>query len=43
MAVVTHGPGQFQTNPPMDRVLAPGDQLIISGTAEVLRGLRESA
>jgi K+/H+ antiporter YhaU regulatory subunit KhtT len=43
MAIVTHGPGQFQTNPPMDRALAPGDQLIISGTAEVLRGLRESA
>ena len=42
MAIVTHGPGQFQTNPPMDRALAPGDQLIVSGTAEVLRGLRES-
>jgi len=42
MAIVTHGPGQFQTNPPMDRKLEPGDQLIVSGTAEVLRGLRES-
>jgi len=42
MAIVTHGPGQFQTNPPMDRQLEPGDQLIVSGTAEVLRGLRES-
>ena len=42
MAIVTHGPGQFQTNPPMDRALEPGDQLIVSGTAEVLRGLRES-
>jgi voltage-gated potassium channel len=42
MAIVTHGPGQFQTNPPMDRSLAPGDQLIVSGTAELLRGLRES-
>jgi K+/H+ antiporter YhaU regulatory subunit KhtT len=40
MAIVTHGPGQFQTNPPMDRVLEPGDQLIVSGTAEVLRELR---
>ena len=43
MAIVTHGPGQFQTNPPMDRALAPGDQLIVSGTAELLRALRESA
>jgi voltage-gated potassium channel len=42
MAIVTHGPGQFQTNPPMDRKLEPGDQLIVSGTAEVLRGLRAS-
>jgi voltage-gated potassium channel len=42
MAIVTHGPRQFETNPPMDRALEPGDQLIVSGTAEVLRGLRES-
>ncbi len=42
MAVVTHGPRQFETNPPMDRVLEPGDQLIVSGTAEVLRALRET-
>lgn len=43
MAIVTHGPRQFETNPPMDRALEPGDQLIVSGTAEVLRELRESA
>jgi voltage-gated potassium channel len=42
MAVVTHGPRPFQTNPPMDRKLEPGDQLIVSGTAEVLRPLRET-
>jgi voltage-gated potassium channel len=42
MAIVKHGPGQFDTNPSMDRVLAPGDQLIVSGTAEVLKALRES-
>ena len=43
MAVVTHGPRQFQTNPPMDRPLAPGDQLIVSGTADALRLLREAS
>ena len=42
MAVVTHSPGRFETNPAMDRVLAPGDQLIVSGTAEVLRALRDT-
>ena len=42
MAIVTHGPGQFETNPPMDRALEPGDQLIVSGTAEVLRALRQA-
>ena len=40
MAIVTHGPGQFDTHAPMDRVLAAGEQLIVSGTAEVLRELR---
>ena len=42
MAIVTHGPRQFETNPPMDRVLEAGDQLIVSGTAEVLKALREA-
>jgi voltage-gated potassium channel len=41
MAIVSHGPRQFETNAPMDRVLAAGDQLIVSGTAEVLKALRE--
>jgi voltage-gated potassium channel len=41
MAIVAHGPGQFDTNPAMDRVLEPGDTLIVSGTAEVLKALRE--
>ena len=43
MAIVSHGPRQFETHAPMDRVLAAGDQLILSGTAEVLKELRESA
>jgi voltage-gated potassium channel len=42
MAVVTHGPRQFETNPPMDRRLEPGDQLIVSGTAELLRSLTQA-
>lgn len=42
MAIVTHGPGQFDTHPAMDRVLDAGDTLIVSGTAEVLKELRES-
>jgi voltage-gated potassium channel len=42
MAIVSHGPKQFDTHAPMDRVLAAGDQLIVSGTAEVLRELREA-
>ena len=40
MAIVTYGPGQFDTHAPMDRVLKPGEQLIVSGTADVLRDLR---
>jgi voltage-gated potassium channel len=42
LAIVTKGPGQFDTSPAMDRVLQAGDQLIVSGTAEVLRALREA-
>ena len=41
MAIVTHGPRQFDTHAPMDRAVAPGEQLIVSGTAEVLKALRE--
>src|SRR6185369_3258405 len=40
MAIVTYGPGQFDTHAPMDRVLKVGEQLIVSGTADVLRELR---
>jgi voltage-gated potassium channel len=40
MAIVSHGPRQFETNPAMDRRLEAGDQLIVSGTAEVLKALR---
>jgi voltage-gated potassium channel len=40
MAIVSYGPGQFDTHAPMDRVLKAGEQLIVSGTADVLRELR---
>jgi voltage-gated potassium channel len=40
MAIVAYGPGQFDTHAPMDRVLKAGEQLIVSGTADVLRDLR---
>lgn len=40
MAIVAYGPGQFDTHAPMDRVFEPGEQLIVSGTADVLRELR---
>lgn len=40
MAIVAFGPGQFDTHAPMDRVLMAGEQLIVSGTADVLRDLR---
>jgi voltage-gated potassium channel len=42
MAIVSHGPRPFETNAPMDRVLSAGDQLIVSGTAEVLKALGDS-
>ena len=37
---IVHGPREFEANPPADRVLVVGDQLIVSGTAEVLAALR---
>jgi voltage-gated potassium channel len=40
MAIVQFGPGQFDTHAPMDRVLNAGEQLIVSGTADVLTQLR---
>lgn len=39
MAIVAHGPGKFDTHAPMDRVLAAGEQLIVSGTADALQEL----
>lgn len=42
LAIVSPGPHPFETSARMDRVLAAGDQLIVSGTAEILRTLRES-
>jgi voltage-gated potassium channel len=35
--------GDYVPNPPTDRALQPGDSLIVSGTSEVLRQLRERA
>lgn len=37
---IVHGPRQFEANPPADRQLVAGDQLIVSGTAELLRSIR---
>ena len=39
---IAHGPQEFETNPPADRTLVEGDQLIVSGTAETLRTLRNA-
>jgi voltage-gated potassium channel len=41
LAIVTHGPHPFETNPAPDRRLQSGEQLIVSGTADALRPLRE--
>jgi voltage-gated potassium channel len=40
---IVRGPGDYEPNPPADRVLAPGDGLIVSGTSDTLRALRERA
>ena len=40
---IVHGPRDYEPNPPADRTLKPGDGLIVSGTAETLRALRERA
>jgi voltage-gated potassium channel len=37
---ISHGPREYETNPPADKVLEAGDHLIISGTAETIGGLR---
>ena len=38
---VVRGPGAYDPNPPDERVLAVGETLIVSGSAEMLRRLRE--
>jgi voltage-gated potassium channel len=38
---IVRGERDYEPNPPPDRVLAVGDGLIVSGTAETLRDLRE--
>jgi voltage-gated potassium channel len=40
---IVHGPRNFETNPPADRRLQAGEQLIVSGTAESLRALGEQS
>ncbi len=37
---VTHGPQEYETNPPASRVLQPGDHLILSGAADALASSR---
>jgi voltage-gated potassium channel len=40
---IVRGPRDYEPNPPADRVLATGDGLIVSGTSDTLRRLRERA
>jgi voltage-gated potassium channel len=40
---IVHGPKDYEPNPRPDRALRAGDSLIVSGTAETLRVLRERA
>ncbi|MDH4334003.1 MAG: potassium channel protein [Chloroflexota bacterium] len=37
LLAIVRGPRDYEPNPPADRVLRPGDGLIVSGTAELLR------
>ncbi len=37
------GPQAYEANPPADRVLAVGESLVVSGSADTLRALRERA
>ena len=43
LLAIVHGPRDYEPNPPADRVLAAGDGLIVSGTSDTLRRLRERA
>jgi len=40
---VVRGERDYEPNPPTDRVVLAGENLIVSGTAETLRGLRARA
>jgi voltage-gated potassium channel len=40
---IVRGPRDYEPNPPADRVLGAGDGLIVSGTSDTLRRLRERA
>ena len=40
---VVRGPGAYDPNPPDERLLIRGETLIVSGSAEILRRLRERA
>lgn len=40
---IVRGPRDYEPNPPADRVLVAGDSLIVSGTSDTLRRLRERA
>ena len=40
---IVRGPREYEPNPPAERVLVAGDGLIVSGTSDTLRGLRERA
>ncbi len=40
---IVRGPGQYDANPPPERALEAGDGLIVSGTSETLRHLRDRA
>jgi len=40
---VVHGAGEYEANPPPDRVLAAGESLVVSGSTERLAALRERA
>jgi voltage-gated potassium channel len=40
---IVRGSGDYEPNPPAERALAPGEGLIVSGTSDTLRRLRERA
>jgi voltage-gated potassium channel len=40
---IVHGDTDYEANPPPDRVLAPGESLVVSGSTERLTALRERA